>query len=67
MSSVCKPPESERKFIYFLKAERFRIAVSDASYDFINAFTLTDEKTIALGSLIDGKENILFIKGGNWL
>ena len=45
------------------KAERFRIAVSDVSYDFINDFTVTDENTIALQSPLNGKENILFIKG----
>lgn len=45
------------------KAERFRIVSSDASYDFINDFTATDEKTIALRSPIDGEEDILFLKG----
>lgn len=44
------------------KAERFRIAASGASYDFINDFTVTDENTISLISPIDGKENILFRK-----
>ena len=47
------------------KAERFRIAVSDVSYDFINDFTVTDENTIALQSPLNGEENILFIKGEN--
>ena len=47
------------------KAERFRITASNASYDFVNDFTVTDENTIALFSPIDGEENILFIKGGN--
>ena len=47
------------------QAERFRIAVADVSYDFINAFTVTDENTIALQSPINGEETILFIKGGN--
>ena len=46
------------------KAESFRITVSDASYDFINDFTVTDENTIALVSPIEGKDNILFIKKG---
>ena len=47
------------------KAERFRIFASDASYDFINDFTVTDENTIALQSPINGEETILFKKGGN--
>ena len=47
------------------KAERFRIAAPDASYDFINDFTATDENTIALQSPLNGKETILFIKGEN--
>ena len=47
------------------KAERFRISVSDVSYDFINDFTVTDENTIALQSPINGGETILFVKGGN--
>ena len=47
------------------QAERFRIAVSDVSYDFINDFTVTDENTIALQSPLNGEENILFIKGEN--
>ena len=47
------------------KAERFRITVSDVSYDFINDFTVTDENTIALQSPINGGETILFVKGGN--
>ena len=47
------------------KAERFRIAVSDVSYDFINDFTVTDENTIALQSPLNGEETILFIKGEN--
>ena len=46
------------------KAERFRIAVSNVSYDFINDFTVTDENTIALQSPLNGEETILFIKGG---
>ena len=45
------------------KAERFRISASDASYDFINDFTVTDENTIALHSPINGEETILFKKG----
>ena len=45
------------------KAERFRIAVSDVSYDFINDFTVTDGNTIALQSPLNGEETILFIKG----
>ena len=44
------------------KAERFRIAVSNVSYDFINDFTVTDENTIALQSPFNGEETILFIK-----
>lgn len=44
------------------KAERFRIAVSDVSYDFINDFTQTDENTIAILSPIDGEAHILFVK-----
>ena len=44
------------------KAERFRIAVTDASYDFVNDFTVTDEDTIALLSPMDGGEFILFEK-----
>ena len=47
------------------KAERFRIAVSDVSYDFINDFTVTDDNTIALQSPLNGEETILFIKGEN--
>ena len=47
------------------KAERFRISASDASYDFINDFTRTDENTIALQSPINGAETILFRKGEN--
>lgn len=47
------------------KAERFRITASDASYDFINDFTATDENTIVLQSPLNGEENILFIKGEN--
>ena len=47
------------------KAERFRISASDASYDFINDFTVTDENTIALQSPINGEETILFKKGEN--
>ena len=47
------------------KAERFRIAVSDVSYDFINDFTVTDENTIVLQSPLNGEETILFIKGEN--
>ena len=47
------------------KAERFRIAVSDVSYDFINDFTVTDENTIALQSPLNGEETILFKKGEN--
>ena len=46
------------------RAERFRISASDASYDFINDFTRTDENTIALQSPLDGEETILFKKGG---
>ena len=46
------------------KAERFRISASDASYDFINDFTVTDENTIALQSPLNGEETILFKKGG---
>ena len=45
------------------KAERFRIAVADTSYDFINDFTVTDENTIALQSPPNGEETILFKKG----
>ena len=45
------------------KAERFRISASDASYDFINDFTVTDENTIALQSPLNGEKTILFIKG----
>ena len=44
------------------KAERFRITASDASYDFINDFTATDENTIALQAPLNGEETILFIK-----
>lgn len=44
------------------KADRFRIAASDASYDFINDFTVTDENTIALQSPLNGEETIRFIK-----
>ena len=68
-------PDGEQKGTYvFLfqhgqwrydKAERFRITASDTSYDFINKFTATDENTIALQSPINGKETILFKKGGN--
>lgn len=47
------------------KAERFRISASDASYDFINDFTVTDGNTIALQSPLNGEETILFIKGEN--
>ena len=47
------------------KAERFRIAVSNVSYDFINDFTVTDGNTIALQSPLNGEETILFIKGEN--
>ena len=47
------------------KAERLRISASDAFYDFINDFTVTDENTIALQSPINGEETILFKKGGN--
>ena len=47
------------------KAERFRISVSDVSYDFINDFTMTDENTIALQSPMNGEETILFKKGEN--
>ena len=47
------------------KAERFRITVTDASYDFVNVFTLTDENTIALQSPLNGEETILFKKGEN--
>ena len=47
------------------KAERFRIAVSDVSYDFINDFTVTDGNTIALQSPLNGEETILFMKGEN--
>ena len=47
------------------KAERFRIAVSDVSYDFINVFSVTDENTIALQSPLNGEETILFKKGEN--
>ena len=47
------------------QAERFSISYSDASYDFINDFTVTDENTIALRSPVNGEENILFIKGEN--
>ncbi len=47
------------------KAERFRIAASEASYDFINVFTETNENTIALQSPLNGKETILFKKSGN--
>ena len=47
------------------KAERFRITASDASYDFINVFTVTDENTVALQSPLNGKETILFKKGEN--
>ena len=47
------------------KAERFRISASDASYDFINDFTVTDENTIALQSPLNGEKTILFKKGGN--
>ena len=49
----------------FALAERFRIAVSDVSYDFINDFTVTDENTIALQPPLNGEETILFIKGEN--
>ncbi|MDO5443623.1 MAG: hypothetical protein Q4G10_08130 [Bacteroidia bacterium] len=45
------------------KADHFRISVSDASYDFINDFTVTDENTIALQSPLNGEETIMFIKG----
>ena len=45
------------------KAERLRITASDASYDFINDSSMTDENTIALQSPLNGKETILFIKG----
>ena len=44
------------------KADRFRITAADTSCDFINDFTVTDERTIALLSPIDGKETLLFIK-----
>ena len=44
------------------RAECFRISASDASYDFINDFTVTDENTIALQSPINGEETILFKK-----
>ena len=47
------------------KAERFRISASDASYDFINDFTVTDENTIALQSPVNGEKTILFKKVGN--
>ena len=47
------------------KAESFRISVSDASYDFVNVFTLTDENTIALQSPLNVGETILFKKGEN--
>ena len=47
------------------KAERFRIVAADASYDFINDFTVTDENTIALQSPLNGEETILFKKGEN--
>ena len=47
------------------KAERFRISASDASYDFINDYTVTDENTIALQSPLNGEKTILFIKGEN--
>ena len=45
------------------KAERFRITAAEASCDFINVFTLTDENTIALQSPIHGEDTILFKKG----
>ena len=44
------------------KAERFRVSASEASYDFINDFTVTDENTIALQSPINGEKTILFKK-----
>ena len=47
------------------RAERFRISASDASYDFINDFTVTDENTIALQSPLNGEKTILFKKGEN--
>lgn len=47
------------------QAERFSITFQDASYDFTNDFTLTDENTIAILSPINGEETILFIKGEN--
>ena len=50
---------------HYDKAERFRIADSGASYDFINDFTVTDENTIALQSPFNGEEIILFRKGEN--
>ena len=46
-------------------ADRFRVTVKDASGDFLNVFSLTDEKTIALLSPIDGQETIFFVKSGN--
>ena len=45
------------------KAERFRITASEASYDFVNVFTETDENTIALQSPLEGAETIRFQKG----
>lgn len=75
MAEITGLPEGEQNGTYvFLfqhgqwrydKAERFRISASDASYDFINDFTVTDENTIALQSPINGEETILFKKGGN--
>ena len=75
MAEITGLPDGEQRGSYvFLfqhgqwrydKAERFRIAVSDTSYDFINVFTVTDENTIAIQSPINGEETILFIKGGN--
>ena len=55
----------QHKQWHYDKAERFRIAVSNVSYDFINDFTVTDEDTIALQSPLNGEETILFIKGEN--
>lgn len=47
------------------KAEYFRITVTDASYDFINDFNVTDENTIALQSPLNNEETIMFTKGEN--
>ncbi len=46
------------------KAECFRITAADASCDFNNDFTLTDENTISIQSPLDGTESIKFVKRG---